>query len=92
MNPTWDNPEQRLLELLADRATFGLDAAEQRELRRLLDQNLDFDESCMDRVAAAAHLAMMPADFEPLPPGLRQRIAAGAGEYLSRTTEPGLRK
>ena len=82
MNAPWQSSENRLLELLADRATLGLEIDEERQLQQLLSENPGFDESCMDRVAASAQLAFMPAAIEPLPAGLRARIKADAPGHL----------
>ena len=82
MNAPWQSTENRLLELLADRATFGLEIDEDCQLHQLLSENPGFDESCMDRVAASAQLAFMPAAIEPLPAGLRARIKADAPRHL----------
>ena len=83
MNAPWQSPEDRLLELLADRATLGLDVDEDRQLQQLLSENPDFDESCMDRVAAGVQLALLPAAIEPLPAGLRARIKSDAPRHLA---------
>ena len=82
MNAPWQSPENRLLELLADRATLGLEIDEDRQLRQLLSENPGFDESCMDHVAASVQLACMSAAIEPLPAGLRARIKANTPRHL----------
>jgi hypothetical protein len=62
--PTTD----RLRELLADRAVFGLDAAEERELAGLLRDHPAEDADALDRIAAAA------APTAQLPEELRARL------------------
>ena len=57
MNGKWQATERRLLELLADRAAFGLDRGEVEELRQLLQTMPDFDTECMERAAATVQLA-----------------------------------
>jgi hypothetical protein len=66
--PTTD----RLRELLADRAVFGLDAAEERELAGLLRDHPAEDADALDRIAAAAALAT--ATTAQLPDALRARL------------------
>lgn len=73
----------RLLELLADRATQGLSASEQRELEALLAQNPGADEDALDLAAAAADLAMttvMPA----VPASLRAKLRSDAERWIGR--------
>jgi hypothetical protein len=65
----------RLLELLADRATQGLSDQESRELDALLAQHPDVDADVMDRAAAAVDLAFA-ADTAPMPEAVRKRVAA----------------
>ncbi|TWU00416.1 Anti-sigma-K factor rskA [Botrimarina colliarenosi] len=68
---------QRLDELLADRALWGLDAAETAELERLLAGSADADEG-YDLVATT--LAAAGAS-ESLPPLLRERLLDDAAEF-----------
>jgi hypothetical protein len=69
---------ERLLELLADRATQGLSREEARELEALLRQHPDLDPDALDRVASAVYLAAAPRDETPLPAALRARIEQSA--------------
>jgi len=78
MSDRWQSCETRVLELLADQATFGLSADEQAELSALLAIMPDFDRDCMQRMAATVHLASVDKAPEPLPPSLQQRIRARA--------------
>ena len=78
MSDRWRSCEERILELLADQATFGLSADEQEELRALLAIVPDIDRDCMQRVAATVHLASVGKAPEPLPASLQQRIRAKA--------------
>ena len=84
MNVPWQSPEDRLLELLADRATFGISGDEDRQLQQLFSENPDVDESCMDHVAASVQLALLPEVVEPLPAGLHARIKSDASRHLAR--------
>ncbi len=66
--------EDRVLELLADEAIFGLTAEEQAELDALLATMPDFDRGCMERTVATVHLASVAKDIEPMPESLRRQI------------------
>jgi hypothetical protein len=81
MSETWQITERRLLELLADRAAFGLESAEEQELRQLLQTMPDFDTECMERAAATVQLAQ--ASVEPLPATVRAKIRASSVRYVS---------
>ena len=80
MSNPWKTTEQRLLELLADRAVFGLEPKETQELRQLLQRVPDFDTECMERVAAAVQLACAPV--EPMPAAVRDRIRASGLRHV----------
>jgi hypothetical protein len=66
---------ERLLELLADRAVFGLDAAEEAELAGLLADHPAADTDGLDRLAAAVAMATGRMAGE-LPAGLKARLEA----------------
>ena len=70
--------EERLLELLADEAIFGLIAEEQKEFDTLLAETSGIDRDCMRRAAAAFHLGSISAELESMPTALKQRILARA--------------
>lgn len=80
MNDPWQTAEGRLLELLADRAAFGLEPEEVREFRQLLQTMPDFDTQCMERAAATVPLAMTPVETMPAP--VRARIQASGLRHL----------
>jgi anti-sigma-K factor RskA len=82
---------ERLVELLADRATQGLSREEARELEALLRQHPDVDPDALDRVAAAVYLATAPRDETPLPGALRARIERVAPTEARPTRDPGRR-
>jgi hypothetical protein len=73
--------DDRLAELLTDRAVEGLDPGAQRELERLAAQYPDYDEEALDEVAAA--LALNGLRVEPLPPHLRARVESAAQSYFA---------
>lgn len=70
---------ERLLELLAERAVFGLDPAEEAELAGLLRDHPAADVEGLDRVAASVAVALGGAAPAALPAGLRARLGAGRG-------------
>lgn len=72
--------DDRLNELLADRALFGLSDEERAELDSLLQNRPGFDAEIFDRLAANLAIAGLPPGSEPLPPHLAYRIAEGFGE------------
>jgi hypothetical protein len=75
----------RIEQLLIDRATTGLDAAGEADLKLLLQRTgTAFDES-YELAAAAADVALRgPAPKGELPAELRQRILAAGEQWLAR--------
>lgn len=73
----------RTTELLADRALFGLDEAEQQELNALLDGADNADVESFDRVAASAQLATLPIT-DALPADLADRLIADGREFVGK--------
>jgi hypothetical protein len=73
---------ERLNQLLADRALFGLSDEEQSELASLLPQFPDTDADCFDRIAACVDLALGPKCWEPLPESLNSRIRQQALDHM----------
>jgi len=74
---TWPTDE-RLWQLLADRATAGIGAEEAVELQHLLAERPEVDADALDLTAAAAHVAFMHDQSLRMPPALRRRIMAEA--------------
>ncbi|HVF17424.1 MAG TPA: anti-sigma factor [Steroidobacteraceae bacterium] len=72
----------RLVELLVQRATEGLSANEQVELNRLLAQGNYTDADQFEVTAAALMLASAPED-EPLPDALRNRLEQQADAFIA---------
>jgi anti-sigma-K factor RskA len=70
--------QERLEELLAQRATEGLAEAEAAELARLLERNPGVDADAYDRAAAAVHLAELGGRLEEMPAHLRRALTAAA--------------
>jgi hypothetical protein len=80
----------RILNLLADRATRGLSQEELIELSELLEKHPQWDNPYFDLTAAAVNLTDIEID-EPLPDALRQKIMASAFQYVNSeptATEP----
>jgi hypothetical protein len=73
--------QARLLDLLVERATQGLDPEGQRELDRLRRLHPDLDDESLELTIATLDLAWGEAVDEPLPAGLVQRLAT-EGERL----------
>jgi hypothetical protein len=65
---------ERLSELLADRAVFGLGAEDEQELRELLLLNPDADADELDRLAALLDVTACAADLPPPPPAVVTRV------------------
>jgi hypothetical protein len=74
----------RLVELLVQRASEGLSANEQIELNRLLAQGNYTDADQFEATAAALMLASAPED-EPLPDSLRNRLEQQADAFIATT-------
>lgn len=82
MSDPWQITERRLLELLADRAVFGLEGGGERELRQLLETMPDYDSECMERAAATVQLAL--ASVEPMPAALCAKIRTKGVRHVLR--------
>lgn len=75
------NPRERIEELLADRALWGLSETEQRELDTLESENelqLEFEET-----AALASVGLTAVDREGVPPGLVAKLEAEALGFVA---------
>ncbi|MHC4303355.1 MAG: anti-sigma factor domain-containing protein [Planctomycetota bacterium] len=84
MNIGHDANLERLSDLLADRATQRLSAAESAELIALLASHPDVDEHAFDRAAAAVDLASIAGEYKPLPQSVRSKVDAGAIAWLAQ--------
>ena len=73
--------DQRLHELLADRALFELTAGEQDELRALLASS-SIDPQSFDYTAARVALTFLPNAAEPIPADLESRIKSAADAFF----------
>lgn len=79
--------EERILDLLTDRAAYGLSSSEEHELAALLRTRPDIDPDSFDRATAALELAWNPADAEPLPEHVYERILVRLGVADARASE-----
>lgn len=75
---THDPNLNRLLELLSDRAVFGLEAGEEAELQRLQAMFPDVDDNEMDRLVALLETSA-PNASERLPDAVKERILEASG-------------
>jgi hypothetical protein len=80
--------DDRLLGLLADRATEGLDDAQTAALQALLAAHAEMDAAAFERAAAQVAWATMQEHEEPLPTSLRERLLSDARAYFSRGCAP----
>ena len=80
-------PDERILDLLAARATEGLDADSQRDLSELLRVHPEVDADGFDLAAAALFLAFAEANEAP-PTQLCARLARQGRDWMrSRDAE-----
>lgn len=82
MTTPWEESRQRLLDLLADRAVFGLGVKERVELRELLPHGWNDEFGMMDQTAATCCLGLGIDVAEPLPFALGERIRADARHVI----------
>lgn len=73
--------QERLLDLLAERAVCGLDSSGQRELAELQKRHPEIDDQYYELPAAAVALAL-ESGSEPLPDAIRERILAQSERYF----------
>jgi len=66
--------QDRLIELLVDRATEGLDASHEQELAELLPHAPTDLPVMVEATAASVHVALIAHEMTPMPPALRQRV------------------
>ena len=69
------NVENRMIELLSDRAVGSLSTDEVRELEGLLQSYPELDTDVLDVAAAAVHLAYEGGPYAPLPANIAARVA-----------------
>lgn len=82
MTTPWQQSRQRAMDLLSDRAVFGLNAEETVELRELLPDGWDDGFDLLDQTAAMCCLGTGIDVTEPLPFTVRERISADAKRLM----------
>ena len=75
--------DDRLMQLLADHSTEGLDVVTHGEMQDLLREHPELSSDHFELAAASIDLAWSPPADVTLPASLRERIIADAGQYLS---------
>ena len=80
---TATHDEDRMLEMLADRALDGLSDEESRELDALIASSPGFDAECLDRAAGALAASFLVSDAEPMPATIRRRMDEVAGAWAT---------
>lgn len=84
LNRALEPAAERLRELLADRAAFGLDDAAEHELAELLRHHPAEDAEAYDRIAAA--VAVTTGGTAALPPAVRARLRDDARRFRAPAT------
>lgn len=74
---------ERLEDLLADRAMYGLSVEEEREMERLLPDHPDLEPDSFERAAASLALAHVERDASVLPAELRAKLVGGAHVFFA---------
>ncbi|MEM9351778.1 MAG: anti-sigma factor [Planctomycetota bacterium] len=85
-----DQPQSdldRLAELLADRALFGLDDAEDRELEGLAQLMSDAERESFDRAAASGQLAAIGV-IEPMPAAVAEQVRRDGESMVAGFANP----
>ena len=82
-----ESERERMLELLADKAAFGLTEEDSREVEMLLNDFPEWEnENSFEMAAAAIGLTNLDTS-EQMPQNLRLRIAADAAKYFGAQAE-----
>ena len=82
MSGSGPHSDDRMLQLLADRATEGIDRMEAAALDEWVVMNPDIDGDAFERAAAAVALTRTPVGDEVLPPSLRDKLLADAHSFF----------
>lgn len=75
-------PQERLADLFADRALFGLDAAEQSELESLTGDSYEAELAAYDRTLAALQDAVVAERAQDVPSDLEGKLLADATAFF----------
>lgn len=91
MNQNTTSNRERLLQLMVDHATEGLEVTELNELSDLLIEFPDLNPLGLERAAAALNLVFLPEVAVALPGRLRDRVLTNAGRYFGAAGTSALR-
>lgn len=80
-------PQQRLADLLADQALFGLEPVEQTELESLTGDSYEAEFAAYDRTLAALQDAVVAEHEQDVPSGLEVKLLADATAFFSAPAE-----
>lgn len=82
--------QQRLLDLLSDRALFGLSVEEEQELAKLSASNPDVDANEMDRIVGLLEASAPGSEQPAMPAALKESIlqSSGATGAATKTAQP----
>ncbi len=80
--------EQRLLELLSDRALFGLSSDEEHELAALQGQFPDVDDNEMDRIVALLESSAPEDQNDSIPAAVQEKVLLNSRRDLSSGPSP----
>lgn len=88
--PEGDSARERLNDLLVDRATVGLGAAEEAELQLLAHELGERIDESLERTAAKLTLATigLPGTYAAMPAELYQKLAAQGDAWSRQSAEP----
>lgn len=75
--------DERLIQLLADKATEGLSLSQQNELDHLLAVHPEVGPEELELAAAAATLAMIDVSIQRLPSRTRVELLSNATRFFS---------
>jgi hypothetical protein len=90
LRPDGDSARERLNDLLVDRATVGLGAAEEAELQLLAHELGERIDESLERTAAKLTLATigLPGTYAAMPAELYQKLAAQGDAWSRQSAEP----
>ena len=85
MSGSGPHNDDRMLQLLADRATEGVERTDAAALDEWLATNPGVDADAFERAAAVVALTRTSADEEALPTSLRDKLFADAEVFFARS-------
>ena len=73
----------RVADLLAEKATLGLDPAAQTELENLIGETVGSDTDSLELAAAVLELACLEAGHDRMPKALTAKVVADAMAFFA---------